>query len=78
MQKAGMWKNPDWKLLSGLLVAGFQLRPDRLSLAEYDRLTAAAGFVPLARWATWERGPFAEGDYAVSVHRAGPGPDRAE
>jgi hypothetical protein len=23
MQKAGMWKNPDWKLLSGLLVAGF-------------------------------------------------------
>jgi SAM-dependent methyltransferase len=62
----------------GLLVAGFQLRPDRLSLAEYDRLTAAAGFVPLARWATWERGPFAEGDYVVSVHRAGPGPDRAE
>lgn len=57
----------------GLLVAGFQVREDRLALAEYDRLAAAAGFVPVARWATWDREPFAGGDYAVSVHRAEPG-----
>jgi SAM-dependent methyltransferase len=53
----------------GLLVAGFQLRPDRLSLADYDRLCAAVGLDPVARWATWDRRPFAAGDYAVSVHR---------
>lgn len=61
----------------GLLVAGFQLRPDRLGLADYDRLAAAAGFTAVARWATWERDPHTGGDYAVSVHRALPaaGPD---
>jgi SAM-dependent methyltransferase len=53
----------------GLLIAGFQLRPDRVALPEYDRLAAAAGFEPVARWSTWERGPYAGGDYAVSVHR---------
>ena len=53
----------------GLLVAGFQLRPDRLALAEYDRLCASVGLEPVARWATWDRRPFADGDYAVSVHR---------
>jgi SAM-dependent methyltransferase len=55
----------------GLLVAGFQLRPDRLSLADYDRLCAAVGLEPVARWASWDRRPFAAGDYAVSVHRTG-------
>ena len=54
----------------GLLVAGFQLRPDRLSLDEYDALARVAGFVPVARWATWDREPFTGGDYVVSVHRA--------
>lgn len=59
----------------GLLVAGFQLRSDRLTLAEYDRLALRAGLTPVARWATWERDPFRAGDYAVSVHRAAaPGP----
>jgi SAM-dependent methyltransferase len=53
----------------GLLVAGFQLRPDRVGLVDYDRLAAAAGLELVARWATWEREPFAGGDYAVSVHR---------
>jgi SAM-dependent methyltransferase len=53
----------------GLLVAGFSLRPDRLQLEEYDRLTDAAGLEPVARWATWGRDPYDGGDYAVSVHR---------
>ena len=58
------------RLISGgLLVAGFQLRGDRVPLAEYDRLAAGAGFEPVARWATWDREPFTGGDYAVSVHR---------
>ena len=53
----------------GLLVAGFSLRPDRLSLQRYDQLTEQAGLVLTERWATWDRQPFADGDYAVSVHR---------
>ena len=53
----------------GLLVAGFSLQPDRLSLDRYDELAAAAGLIPVARWATWDRQPFGGGDYAVSVHR---------
>lgn len=56
----------------GLLVAGFQI--DRhLELAEYDRLTAAAGLTLAERWATWDCEPFRpSGDYAVSVHRKPP------
>lgn len=53
----------------GLLVAGFSLRPDRLSLQRYDELTTAAGLHAVHRWATWDREPFTGGDYAVSVHR---------
>jgi SAM-dependent methyltransferase len=60
-----------------LLVAGFSLRDDRLSLYDYDRLAAHNGFELHARWSTWERDPFgadsdevnADVDYAVSVHR---------
>jgi len=54
---------------NGLMVAGFQLRRGRISLAEYDRLAEAAGLTPVARWSTWDRQPFVGGDYAVSVHR---------
>ena len=54
---------------NGLLVAGFTIRPDRLPLERYDALAAAAGFDLEHRWATWERGPYEQGDYAVSVHR---------
>lgn len=54
----------------GLLVAGFQVRADRLALDEYDSLAAEAGFAPVSRWSTWARDPYAGGDYAVSVHRA--------
>jgi SAM-dependent methyltransferase len=54
----------------GLLVAGFQLVADRLSLAHYDELAAAANLTLTDRYATWDRRPWAPGgDYAVSVHR---------
>ncbi|HEX2048934.1 MAG TPA: class I SAM-dependent methyltransferase [Acidimicrobiales bacterium] len=53
----------------GALVAGFSLEPGRLSLADYDAFAQAAGLVLAERWATWDRRPFAGGDYAVSVHR---------
>ncbi|MBJ7339131.1 class I SAM-dependent methyltransferase [Mycolicibacterium sp.] len=56
----------------GILVAGFSIRPDRLQLDDYDRLAEVAGLTLRHRWATWDREPFANGDYAVSVHcRAG-------
>jgi SAM-dependent methyltransferase len=51
-----------------LLVSGFTLRPDRLSLDDYDALAAAAGVTPVARWSSWDREPFGDGDYVVSVH----------
>jgi SAM-dependent methyltransferase len=54
----------------GVLIAGFQLMPRRLSLARYDQLAAAAGLEPAERWSTWDADPWREGgDYAVSVHR---------
>jgi len=56
-------------LPGGLLVSGFSIRPDRLSLNHYDELTEDAGLQPVARWATWSREPFTGGDYAVSAHR---------
>jgi SAM-dependent methyltransferase len=60
---------------SGLLIAGFQLRPDRLGLAQYDTLADAAGLALIERWATWQQDPWqAGGDYAVSVHRKGAQP----
>jgi len=53
----------------GRLVAGFQL--DRgYGLDAWDRSCAAAGLELESRWSTWNRQPFAEGDYAVSVHRS--------
>jgi SAM-dependent methyltransferase len=54
----------------GVLVAGFQLQPGRLTLDRYDELAAAAGLDLAERWATWDRKPWHSGaDYAVSVHR---------
>lgn len=53
----------------GLLVAGFSVRPRRLTLERYDQLAGDAGLQPVSRWATWDGGPFDGGDYAVSVHR---------
>jgi len=50
----------------GLVVAGFQLT-GRLTLAEYDDAAAAAGLVPVDRFATWDREPYTGGDYVVTV-----------
>jgi SAM-dependent methyltransferase len=52
----------------GLVVAGFQIGR-QLALERYDALSAAAGLELTDRFATWERAPYAGGDYAVSVHR---------
>lgn len=55
---------------AGLLVAGFSLGEGRLTVETYDRITAGTGLELVARWSTWDRGPFSPGDdYAVSVHR---------
>lgn len=54
----------------GVLVAGFQLQPGRLSLDRYDDLARAADLVLAERWATWDCAPWVSGGaYAVSVHR---------
>jgi SAM-dependent methyltransferase len=57
----------------GRLVAGFTLRPDWPDLPAYDGWCAAAGLRLAGRWATWDRAPYAGGDYAVSVHVRTPG-----
>lgn len=53
----------------GLLMAGFQLGPDHLSLAEYDTHAVAAGLALRDRWSTWGRDRYVGGDYAVSLHQ---------
>lgn len=56
---------------SGLLIAGFQLRPDHLPLREYDAHAAAVGLELVERWSTWDRNVWREDSaYAVSVHRS--------
>jgi SAM-dependent methyltransferase len=58
----------------GRFVTGFQLQPGGYGLEGPGGLDAhalAAGLVLEDRWATWERAPYAGGDYAVSVFRAG-------
>ena len=52
----------------GALVAGFQLGRG-YALDAYDAHCADGGLVLAERYATWDRDPFAGGDYAVSVHR---------
>jgi SAM-dependent methyltransferase len=52
----------------GLVVAGFQLT-GRLSLDDYLDAADAAGLDAVATYATWDREPFAGGDYAVAVGR---------
>jgi SAM-dependent methyltransferase len=57
----------------GLLVAGFQLRPGGLDVAEYDRCCELAGLTLAERHSSWHDDPFepAGASYAVSVHRRG-------
>ncbi len=50
------------------MVAGFQVGR-QLTLERYDELSASVGLDLVHRWATWDRAPYAGGDYAVSVHR---------
>ncbi|MFI1018717.1 class I SAM-dependent DNA methyltransferase [Streptomyces sp. NPDC020965] len=53
---------------TGHLIAGFSL--DRgYGLDAYDAHCRAAGLVLEARYATWSRAPYDDGEYAVSVHR---------
>jgi SAM-dependent methyltransferase len=58
----------------GLLVAGFSVRADRLTLKRYDQLAGDAGLQRVSRWATWDGEPFEGGDYAVSTHRLSSSP----
>lgn len=53
----------------GLMVAGFQVRSDRLGVEDFDRYAGDAGLELVSRWATWYRRPYNGGDYVVSVHR---------
>ena len=53
----------------GLLVSGFSLRPEILSLKRYDELAQEVGLSLAGRWSTWQRDPFEGGAYAVSAHR---------
>lgn len=54
----------------GLVIAGFQVRGDRLTLADYDAHARAEGLAFVDRYSTWDGDPYDAGDYAVSVHRA--------
>jgi SAM-dependent methyltransferase len=51
----------------GRVVAGFQLVAGRYGLAQLDRDATVAGLVLEARWSTWDREPYQDDDYAVSV-----------
>jgi SAM-dependent methyltransferase len=52
----------------GRLIAGFSLRADWPTLADYDAWCAGAGLHLAERYATWQGDAFVAGDYAVSVH----------
>lgn len=54
----------------GLMVAGFQVRPDGYGPEQLDRDAAAAGLELRDRWSTWDRAPWSPDDsYQVSVHQ---------
>jgi SAM-dependent methyltransferase len=56
----------------GVLIAGFQLQPSKLTLDAYDSFARAAGLALKERWSTWDREAWAPGGgYAVSVHSQG-------
>ena len=54
----------------GLLIAGFQILPGRLTIERYDEIASLADLALAERWSTWDRDAWDERhDYAVSVHR---------
>ena len=54
----------------GLLIAGFQITPGRLTIQRYDEIAGLAGLAFAERWSTWDRDVWgAESEYAVSVHK---------
>ena len=56
---------------SGVVVAGFSIRPGGYGTDDLDEHADAAGLIVAERWATWDRQPWHEGgDYAVTVLRA--------
>jgi len=63
----------------GMLIAGFQLMPGRLTLDDYVEMAAAAGATLAERWATWDREAWdAGGGYAVSAHSRAGRPQRPQ
>ena len=63
---------------AGLLVCGFGLDPDHLPagcpvtpLADVNRAMADAGLREVELWSSWDRDPFADSGYAVTVHHRG-------
>jgi SAM-dependent methyltransferase len=56
----------------GRLIAGFSLRAGWPSVDDYDRWCLDAGLVAEDRFASWDRDPYAGGDYLVAVHRRTP------
>lgn len=56
---------------TGVVVAGFSIRPGGYTTDDLDAHAEAAGLIVAERWATWDRQPWHEGgDYAVTVLRA--------
>ena len=54
----------------GLLIAGFQINPDKLTIERYDEIASLAGLAVAERWSTWDRDSWdASHGYAVTVHR---------
>jgi SAM-dependent methyltransferase len=51
----------------GIVIAGFSLQPGGYDLGRLDTDASAAGLTLLDRWATWDRQPYTEGNYAVSA-----------
>ena len=45
----------------GVLIAGFQLQPGRLSIDEYDAHCTVAGLTLAERWSTWDGEPWSSG-----------------
>lgn len=51
----------------GMVIAGFSLRSGGYDLTRFDADATGAGLTMVDRWATWDRAPFENGDYAVTV-----------